>query len=174
VVELVCHVDITLRIFLAIVRVSHQSASYSLLQNVSEAELTLDAIDQMRFPNIVFHTETGSTNSLENVTESLKNPEFACCKSILMIFKTHDVGRGYLTLRKFFPTAKILLQSFDVIYSGQDKAITKDNWHTFDFGRSRVWGEFLRIKKYGERGDIAYDEVRGLVTDIEQEVESLQ
>ncbi len=32
---------------------------------------------------------------------------------------------------------------------------------------SRVWGEFLRIKLYGERGDIYYDEpVKVLVDEI--------
>ncbi len=133
-----------------------------------ESLLTLKTIDHDSFKSVRFFTETKSTNSLENVTETLKFPEFRIAKKILMVFKTHDAGRGYLTLRKFLPEAEILLHSFEVIYPSQTQPISRDNWHTFKFGISRVWGEFLRIRKYGKRGDIEYAEVRNLVEELER------
>jgi hypothetical protein len=96
----------------------------------------------------------------------LKDPSFTDCSSLLFIFKAHAAGRGYLTLRKFFKQAEILQQSFEVKYSRANSLLTRDNWFTFDFGRERVWGEYLRIKTYGARCDIEYDEVESLVNEI--------
>lgn len=135
-----------------------------------EADLILNSIDTKKFKNIKFFIEKKSTNTLENVTETLKNPEFRKCKSLLFIFKSHAAGRGYLTLRKFFPAINIIQQSFDTKYAGASKKITRNNWHTFSFGLSRVWGEFLRIREYGSRGDIEYDSAKGLVARIEKEL----
>ena len=137
---------------------------------LTEADTLLNALELDQYKNLTVFVEQKSTNTLENVTETLKNPEFKNCKSLLFIFKSHAAGRGYLTLRKFFPSAEILQQTFDTKYEGIEKEITRDNWHSFDFGRSRVWGEYLRIKKYGNRGDIEYNEVKDLVEKIEKEL----
>jgi hypothetical protein len=133
-----------------------------------EADTLLNALNLDKYKDLEVFVERKSTNTLENVTETLKFPEFRDCNSLLFIFKSHPAGRGYLTLRKFFPNSEILQQTFDAKYRRSEKEITRDNWHTFDFGRSRVWGEYLRIKKYGSRGDIEYDEVRELVEEIEE------
>ena len=114
--------------------------------------------------------ERKSTNTLENVTETLKNSEFRECNSLLFVFKSHAAGRGYLTLRKFFPSIEILQRSFNTKYDMAEKEITRDDWHTFDFGRRRAWGEYLRIKEYGNREDIEYEEVKDLVEEIEKEI----
>jgi hypothetical protein len=135
-----------------------------------EADIILQKINFNNYTDVEVFSEKKSTNTLDNVTETLKNPEFKKCESLLFIFKSHAAGRGYLTLRKFFPSAKILQQSFDTKYNQAPKKITRENWHTFDFGRKRVWGEFLRIKTYGSRGDIEYDEIIELITEIEKEI----
>ena len=137
---------------------------------LTEADTLLNALNLDRYPDLKVFVERRSTNTLKNVTETLKNSEFKKCKSLLFIFKSHAAGRGYLALRNFFPSAKILQQTFDTKYNRANKKITKDNWHTFTFGRNRVWGEFLRIKKYGNRGDIEYGSVKELVTKIEKEI----
>lgn len=136
----------------------------------TEADTLLNALDLDKYRDLKVFVEKRSTNTLENVTETLKTPEFKNCESLLFLFKSHAAGRGYLTLRKFFRTAEILQQTFNTKYEKAEKEITRDNWHTFDFGRRRVWGEFLRIKKYGGRGDIEYDEVRELVVKIESKI----
>lgn len=140
----------------------------------TEADTLLNALYLDRYKDLEVFVERKSTNTLENVTETLKFPEFRHCKSLVYVFKSHAAGRGYLTLRKFFPKAEILQQTFDAKYEKASNEIRRDNWHTFDFGRSRVWGEYLRIKEYGSRGDIEFDEVSELLKKIEVEVKKKQ
>jgi len=140
---------------------------------MTEADTLLNALKLDRYKNLRIFIERKSTNTLENVTETLKNPEFKKCKSLLFIFKSHAAGRGYLTLKKFFKSAEILQQTFDTKYERSNHRITRDNWHSFAFGRNRVWGEYLRIKTYGRRGDIEYNEVKDLVAEIEKEIKNI-
>ena len=114
-------------------------------EDVVEADLVLEYLDVNKYKDVRFYFEKKSTNTLENVTETLKNPEFKKCKSLLFIFKSHGAGRGYLTLRKFFQSADILQLTFDCQYERENKSITRNNWHSFAFARSRVYGEYLRI-----------------------------
>lgn len=136
----------------------------------TEADAILHKLNLKRFENIKVFVERKSTNTLENVTKMLKYTEFKNCKSLLFIFKSHAAGRGYLTLKRFFPSAEILQRTFDTKYNDAPCEINRDNWHTFDFGASRVWGEFLRIKTYGSRGDIEYKSVKRKVEEIEREL----
>jgi len=136
----------------------------------TEAGLLLETLNIKRFKDVHFYVERKSLNTLENVTETLKFPEFKKCKSLLFIFKSHAAGRGYLTLRKFFQSAEILQLTFNTKYRQEKKSITKNNWHSFIFARGRVWGEFLRIDKYGSRGDIEYKSVKTLLDKIKKEI----
>ncbi len=36
----------------------------------------------------------------------------------------------------------------------KDVEIGRDSWMNTDIGKSRVWGEYLRLLHYGEKGDI--------------------
>jgi len=148
----------------------HLTEELGIKTELTEADTILGALDLDRYEDLKVFVERESTNTLANVTETLKNSEFRDCKTLLFIFKSHAAGRGYLTLRKFFPKAYILQRTFNTKYNDTEKEISRENWHTFDFGRKRVWGEYLRIKTYGSRGDIEYEEVRGLVEEIENEV----
>jgi hypothetical protein len=132
----------------------------------------LQSIKSTDFPNVKFYNEIKSTNTLENVTEALKVLDFSNYKTIVYVFKKHDCRRAYLTLRKFLPNTKLIQHTFEPTYTGTDRPLNKDTWYTYDFGKSRVWGEFLRIKLYGERGDIAYDEeTKWLVEEIDKVIE---
>ncbi|MCA9377267.1 hypothetical protein H6762_04920 [Candidatus Nomurabacteria bacterium] len=139
---------------------------------LTESEALIDAINVDKYPNVKVFSERNSSNTLANVTETLKIQEFRETKSLIFIFKSHAAGRGYLTLRKFFPSIKILQQTFNAKYKDAESEITRSNWHTFDFGRKRVWGEYLRIVKYGSRGDIEYEEVKHLVKEIDKQLEA--
>ncbi len=119
-----------------------------------------------KFKKIDFITENKSASTYENVAEMFKYKEFRQLKSLLFIFKSHAAGRGYLTLRKFFNEIPIYQQTFDVKYRVALKKINRTNWHTFDFGRNRVWGEYLRIKTYGRQGAIEYDLVKRIIKKI--------
>lgn len=130
-----------------------------------EAALLLNELDLTSFPRVRLICEGLSRNTRENVEYALRAHDFSQCKHIRFIFKAHAAGRGYLTLKQFCPEARLSQTTYAVQYDGSPMAIAKDNWFQFDFGRERVWGEVLRIKKYGERGDIAYPDVVRRTTD---------
>jgi uncharacterized SAM-binding protein YcdF (DUF218 family) len=137
----------------------------------AESSIVLELIKTTGYPDVEFFTESKSTNTLENVTESLKVLDFRNYKKIVFVFKKHDSRRAYLTLKKFLPNAKLIQQTFTPTYPNTDRPLNKDTWSTYDFGRSRVWGEYLRIKLYGQRGDIAYDaETKTLIEEIEKSI----
>ncbi len=150
---------------------------YSDSEDIPKAEsvIALELINPEKYPDVNFFIETKSTNTLENVTEALKVLDFRNFKKIVYIFKKHDSRRGYLTLKKFLPNTKLIQHTFEPIYPGTDRPLTKNTWFTYDFGKSRVWGEYLRIKLYGERGDIAYDdETKNLVGEIGRVIKNNQ
>ncbi len=106
--------------------------------------------------------EEKSSNTLENVLYSIpllpQNLSSLCFTS-----KSYHAGRAYLTLRKYFPNTRIFQQSFDPLHPKTGSLITRDNWHETEETREYILGEFQRIKKYGERGDIEFEEIRNLM-----------
>lgn len=170
-IEKILDKNISKKVFITGGRIPDEKVrQLALTRGSTEANLLLNALDVHRFKDVRFYTETRSTNTLENVTETLKNSEFTKCKSLLFIFKSHAVGRGYLTLRKFFPSARLYQVSYYPRYEPVNKIITRSNWHSFAFTKGRVWGEYLRIKKYSSRGDINYASVEKLLDNIEEEI----
>lgn len=142
-------------------KTSGKSESFSILQK----------INPRIYPKVKFYLEDKSNNTLENVTEALKVLDIRRYKSILYIAKSHASKRCYLTLRKFTQNTKLLRKTFNRLYPNTNTELSRDAWHTFGFGKSRVWGEFLRIKTYGERGDIFYDQkTANLIKKIENEL----
>lgn len=134
-----------------------------------ESELFFEHLNPTEFPEVRFFFESVSTDTRSNVTEALKVLDFSEYKKVMYIFKAHAAGRGYLTLKKFLPHTELVSVPFAPVYPEIGRAITPEDWHETEFGRSRVWGEFLRIQKYGQRGDIFFNvEVKGLVGNIER------
>ena len=123
-----------------------------------ESSLIFDYLDRKLFKDVEFYTENKSTHTTENVTEALKVLDFSNYKKIIYIFKSHASGRGYLTLKKYLPETKLIQLSYNASYNDGTEVITRENWYKTDLGKKRVWGEYLRIKKYSERGDIAKPE----------------
>lgn len=134
--------------------------TYTDSKKIDKAEnlSILDYINRNLFEGVQFYTESVSKNTTENVTEALKVLDFTRYKKIIFIFKYHACGRGYLTLRKFLPSAKLMQKSFNVSYHDGVQEITKENWYKTELGRKRVYGEYLRIQTYSKRGNIAQPE----------------
>lgn len=100
--------------------------------------------------------ENKSTNSLENVLFSkqviddkigLKN-----ITDIIYITKHYHARRALLTLKKYFPKQ---INFHPVIYSIYD--FDKTNWQKSEIGKKKILGEYEKIRKYQENGDIAND-----------------
>jgi uncharacterized SAM-binding protein YcdF (DUF218 family) len=100
----------------------------------------------------IIHEET-SRNSMENVIHALEVFDFTKVKSLLVVSKAHCAGRQIRTLQKYLTEEIHFVPfGFPAVYSG--KGIRRDNWHLTNEGRSRVWGEYLRICMYGDAGNL--------------------
>jgi len=97
--------------------------------------------------------EDKSTNSLENVLFSKKVIDekfgFNNIKKIIAIVKHYHSRRALMTLKRYFPKNIELIPVTYKIYG-----FTKDNWFENDIGKEKVIGEFEKISKYLDKGDI--------------------
>lgn len=132
-----------------------------------EAEVIHDLISDFLPDSMKVILETEATSTLENVTFSKKKLGKIFPNKILYVGRSLASRRCHLTLSKYFPSTKLYPFSYDMDGTIEKKLITKDTWHLFREGRSRVWGEYLRIKKYGESGDIDYAPVKDIVEKIQ-------
>jgi hypothetical protein len=136
-----------------------------------ESNTQLNALDMSKYPDVHIYLEKKSGNTLDNVRFALEEYDFSDLKSVMFIFKTYASRRGYLTLRKYLPNTKLLQNSHDCYFSEPEVLIRKDNWFEIESSRQIVWGEFLRIRKYGRRGDIEFEEVSEIISKIEKVTE---
>lgn len=110
---------------------------------------------------INFFLEKKSTNTYENVYFSIPYLQELKIKSLLFSSRSYAAGRNYLTIRKLLPEIQIYCASYSLFINGNpNESIRSDNWFNFLEGRQRVWGEFLRIKAYGQREHLYFDEVK--------------
>ncbi|WP_421384842.1 YdcF family protein [Bacillus salacetis] len=120
---------------------------------VKEADVIISHLIKAGIPSdkIVFENE--STNSLENVLYAKKVFDFTNIQSLMYVCKSHVAGRQERTLRKHLGVRlEYIPFSFDAEYQGV--RVNRHTWSQEEIGRNRVWGEFLRILNYGEKGDI--------------------
>lgn len=105
-------------------------------------------------PTTAIIGEDRSANSLENVIFATEVFDFTTIKRVVFITKAHVVGRHWRTLKQHLPaTVELIPYSYVAEYNGI--TVTRDNWVASAVGRARVWGEYLRIQAYSEKGDIA-------------------
>ena len=99
--------------------------------------------------------EDRSTNSLENVLFAQEVYDFSALNSILVICRSHGVGRQTRTLRRHInPRITVHAYPFATNHGHDGVAVTRDNWMTMADSRAGVFGHVLKIIKYGRRGDI--------------------
>ena len=120
------------------------------------ARIMRDELIARGVPSDIILVQDRSTNTLEDVAFSLDvlekhdiSPE-----SIAFLCKAHHSGRCLRTLRKFFPSQTLLPVTYLAEYEGVK--VSKADWYKHPVSRGRVYGEYLRIIKYTERGDIAH------------------
>lgn len=143
-------------------------------QILAESEMIYNTIMHCIPIHVNVVLEKKSQNSLENVMFSLdmleKKP-----KSVCFLGKSFHAGRAYLTLKKYLPNVNLYQRSVDPVFPSILEPFNVNNWHYYSEFSSRVWGEFLRIKKYGERGDINYEDAeKDLIVQIEKSTYSCQ
>ncbi|HTQ28184.1 MAG TPA: ElyC/SanA/YdcF family protein [Puia sp.] len=127
---------------------------------VPESQQIFSHIAAEEFSGIHFIRETTSRNSLENVTEAGKIYDFRQDHSILFLSHSYASTRCRLTLKKICPDKEILAWPYDIAAGPGGHPVSRASWWRTPIGQSVVWGEFLRIVKYGDRGDFSTEEVR--------------
>ncbi|MFD0681902.1 MULTISPECIES: YdcF family protein [unclassified Paenibacillus] len=121
--------------------------------SIPESHVIVSRIIQAGIPEKDIVYEDHSRNTLENVKFAKDVFDFNTIKSLLFICKAHGAGRQYRTLAKYLPHGlELVPYVFDTSYNND--LITRNNWMNLEKGRSRVYGEYLRICNYGDRGDI--------------------
>lgn len=119
----------------------------------TEAEVIAQHLLEADVPREALLLETRSRNSLENVLFAKEVFNFTAVRSVLFVCKSHAAGRQCRTLKKHLPPGIIYVPAaFDTLYRGV--RINRHTWAETEIGRSRVYGEYLRLLRYGDRGDI--------------------
>lgn len=145
--------------------IADYSDSYKVGQ--PESQYFYNLIKDKLPAGIEVKVEVVSKNCLENITYSLPYLSVIKDSSLIFITKSLAAGRSYLTLKKYLPKVKLLQRSFDAAYPENNKVISRNTWFNDRHSINRVYGEFLRIKVYGSRGDIVSDEVERIIRNIE-------
>jgi DUF218 domain len=143
------------------------------LQFRPESEQILSYIPQEVFKSIRFITETVSKNSLENVTEAQKIYDFSQDTEILFLSHSYASRRSKLTLKNICPEKSLFAYPYDIPSGNSSYPVSKASWWKTWIGQSMVWGEYLRILKYGERGDFPIEEVQAQIDSIRKLVPGL-
>lgn len=135
----------------------------------AESGLILMHIDQENFPHTQFIIENKSKNTLDNVKFSLSTIDFNNFKSIFFLSHAHASMRSYLTLKEYCP--KAVFGNFQLLIpsSVDEMPVDRMNWYKTEFGRELVWGEYLRIRYYGNRGDFSIAIIEDKIKKIENE-----
>ncbi len=103
--------------------------------------------------------EEASANTKDEITNTrtLLDKQGIDLSSILYACKAHHSGRVYRTLKQYFPDAILSAHTFSAIVDGIP--LTRETWPHHPSSLGRIYGEYLRIKAYGARGDIAKLEI---------------
>jgi len=140
----------------------------------AESSLLFELLSKNEFPNTTFILETASKNTLENVQNAIMLFDFDDVKKVLFISHAYAARRAALTLKRYLP--EVSLGNYPVIIPSLDSdlPLSELDWYKTEYGRSIIWGEYLRIKTYGERGDFPIRDVRELMDNVAQHWQSAE
>lgn len=121
--------------------------------NAPEANVIISELIKAGIPNEKIIFENRSRNTLENVLFAKEVFNFNSVSSVLFICKNHAAGRQLRTLAMHIKNPITYIPfGFDATYNNE--IISRTNWMNSSKGRSRVWGEFLRINYLGTIGHV--------------------
>ena len=120
-----------------------------------EALVIRDELVARGVPELHITVEDRSTNSLENVLFAQQLYAFAALNSILVVCRSHGVGRQCRTLRQHMdPRITVCAYPFATNLGRAGVPITPDNWMAMEDSRAGIFSQLLKIIQYGRKGDI--------------------
>ncbi|KGE17078.1 hypothetical protein PWYN_20695 [Paenibacillus wynnii] len=143
----------------ASVELYKQGRSNKILFSGGDNGEYIEAISMKEFavgkgvPEDAILTETFSTNTKENVIESIKVLDehigLKNIKRILICTAFYHIRRCHLTFQQYAPTW--IEYSFSPVL---DKTTRPDNWWNYENGTRRVYKEINGLIRYAKKGDI--------------------
>lgn len=134
------------------------SGSASLTK--AEAEFFRDEAIKLGVPEADIIVESNSTNTPENVKNSVAvldglGYSEACSSSFIMVATPYRQRRVRLTCRKHLPNATLFSSPPESSYAADLVLFNAEGEHL----EHLLVGELERIQKYGEKGDIASEDI---------------
>ncbi len=121
---------------------------------VPEARVIVRELTARGVPASAIAWEETSRNSLENAQCARAVFDFGTVRSLMFVGKSHGAGRQLATLSRVLPAGIAFVPyTFDAEVDGA--LLSRQSWARSEVGRARIWGEYLRMRVYGARGDIA-------------------
>lgn len=138
----------------------------SFYKKEAESEQIKSFIPMEKYGDKQVYTENKSKNIIENIVEARKVFSFKNIRSMTFLSHSYASTRAALSLKRFFPSIALHCIPLPLPTDYLKYPISKQMWSKTEYGRGLVWGEYLRLKTYGERGDFPITEIRNSLDHI--------
>jgi hypothetical protein len=132
----------------------------SFYKKEAESEQIKSHISLEKYPDKKIYTENKSKNIIENITEAQKVFSFENIRSMTFLSHSYASTRAALSLKRFFPSMMLHCIPLPLPTDFLKYPISRQMWSKTEYGRGLVWGEYLRLQAYGERGDFPVAEIQ--------------
>lgn len=138
----------------------------SFYRKEAESEQIKSYIPLEKYEDKKIYTENKSKNIIENIVEGQKVISFENIRSMTFLAHSYASTRAALSLKRFFPYIALHCIPLPLPSDLSKYPISRQMWSKTEYGRGLVWGEYLRLQTYGNRGDFPIDEIRGSLDHI--------
>lgn len=129
-------------------------------ENVSESEIISSYLEKSGIERTKILKEKRSTNSLENVRNSVEEFDLKDYKEILLITRSHGSGRQVRTFKSNFPyRVRLGLFSFDGVTNWKDEELklSSTNWYAHKKTKEKIIKEYEKLLIYSSKGDFIFE-----------------
>lgn len=138
----------------------------SFYKKKAESEQIKSYIPIEKYKDKKIFTENKSKNIIENIIEAKKTINFDHIRSMTFLSHSYASTRAALSLRKYFPEIELHCIPLPLPTDLSKYPISRQMWSKTEYGRCLIWGEYLRLQTYGERGDFPIEEIRDALDHI--------
>ena len=131
--------------------IRHSSWTYG---DRPESHVMRELLLALGVPDSSIIMEDQSVDTLQNILFAKELFDFTSIQTLGFVCKSYAAGRQLRTLKKHLP-GYISFIAFPFTTSPwEDHRISRYNWMNTTVGRAYVYGEYLRILHYGQKGDL--------------------
>lgn len=138
----------------------------SFYKKKAESEQIKSYIPLKKYPDKKIYTECKSKNIIENIVEARKIISFEHIRSMTFLSHSFASTRAALSLKRFFPSIQLHCIPLPLNTDISKYPVSRQMWSKTEYGRGLIWGEYLRLQTYGERGDFPIEEIRDALDQV--------